>query len=740
MSALVYENRNLFGGKAAVLLELHSAGFRVPPFVVLTTDDITTRVVAESLRPTSLESSQDTQSTRVSLSDLPQVVDRLGFPLAVRSSASVEDGAQASFAGQFSSFLNLSSYQDVESAVRRCHASASSSSVTEYCRRHDVPADSVQMQIIVQRMVQPQLAGVAFTVNPMTGAEEVVIEACTGVADELLAGHEPALPDDHPLVQQYAKEITATALAIQRHYGAPQDIEFAIEDDLLYILQARPITRISFSAAIGEWTNADFRDGGVSSTVCSPLMWSLYDFIWDSTLKGCLSEIKLLSEEFQAGRMFFGRPYWNLGALKQCLVKIPGFVEREFDTDLSVQIDYDGDGIRTPFTLLGLLRILPTAVAIRSFLKKQTASADAYLETQFEPIERRYESLPSDIDSTFRTLIEHDFFAVESSYFRTIFALSLAKMDFKMSFPDADYPSLVAALPDIQHFAPIQKLREMKRTGETDVTSFLREFRHHYRQGLDLRQPRWDEDSAFVEQLLEELPDKVPTDPRPAYEQARAETVQRLPAWKRRSFNRKLDRLRHFVWLREEMRDLSGRMYYIIRRHVLAIAKKRGIGDDIFFMTFREIFDDDRSRVKHNRAIFESYRNFQAPNEIGRRFTFENELPTGALTGIGASPGTVRGRVCLARTVDEAMRASEGEILVCPFTDPGWTPVLNRVAGVVTETGGLLSHAAVICREYGIPAVLGIPSACQRIPDGSTVVLDGSAGHVEVMETEKGNC
>src|SRR5205823_9777491 len=99
-------------------------------------------------------------------------------------------------------------------------------------------------------------------------------------------------------------------------------------------------------------------------------------------------------------------------------------------------------------------------------------------------------------------------------------------------------------------------------------------------------------------------------DPRPAYEAARAAALRQLPMWKRRSFERKLDRLRMFVWLREELRDLSSRMYYFIRRDALEIARRRTIGDDVFFMTFREIFAGDRSQVERNKAIYESYRNF----------------------------------------------------------------------------------------------------------------------------------
>jgi pyruvate,water dikinase len=173
-------------------------------------------------------------------------------------------------------------------------------------------------------------------------------------------------------------------------------------------------------------------------------------------------------------------------------------------------------------------------------------------------------------------------------------------------------------------------------------------------------------------------------------------------------------------------------MYYLIRRHVLAIAERRGLGEDIFFMRFEEIIADDHSSIARRRERYESFRNFKAPNEIGSRFAFAPAPSRGALRGIAASPGSARGVARVARTIEESMRVETGAILVCPYTDPGWTPVLDRVAGVVTETGGLLSHAAVICREYGIPAVLGVPQATARIGDGARVAIHGNEGFVEL--------
>jgi phosphohistidine swiveling domain-containing protein len=690
-------------GKAGVLFDLQAAGFRVPEFFC-------------------------------SPPDLAAAVAALGFPLAVRSAASGEDGMLSSFAGQFRTILNLRSLPEVAQAVSDCRESMRTESVAEYCRHNGVDPDSLQMNVIVQRMIEPELAGVAFTVNPVTGAEEVVIEACEGLGDALLAGHRTPLAADHPLLQRYHPEIEAVARRIQRYFGAPQDVEFAVERGTVYVLQARPITRIAFDPAVGEWTNADYRDGGVSSGACTPIMWSLYEHAFQQALVGYLGEMKVLDDEFQAARMFFGRPYWNLGAVKRCLAKLPGFVERRFDEDLAIEVQYLGPGIQTPVNAVTLIRALPAILAIGRLLNRQEAFNREFLGGAFDALERKYEPMAADVDASFRQLIERDYVTTEVNYFRTIFCASLAKLDFTESFPRADYRQLVAALPEMRHLAPTRAIREMARKGEVDVDGLIRRFRHHSRRELDLSAPRWDEDRPFVEQLVANYRGSAGDDPRTAYEGARRQALADLPWHRRGSFERKLDRLRRFVWLREEMRDLSTRLYYQIRRHLLEIARRRGLGDDIFFMTFREIIADDRSRIERNREIFDSYRNFKAPNEIGMRFPFRPVAPRGGLQGIGASQGVVRGVARIARSVEEAARVEKGAILVCPFTDPGWTVTLDRVAGVVTETGGLLSHAAVICREYGIPAVLAVPGATRRIRDGATIAIDGGRGCVEVIE------
>lgn len=747
-----HNGNSTLGGKAAALAALRDAGFAVPLF-------------------------------EVSPVDLEAACERVGFPLAVRSSATVEDGARTSFAGQFCSVLNVRTVEAAAQAISRVEASARETAVVEYCRRHGIDPAAVRMRVIVQAMVSPVLAGMAFTVNPATGADEVVIEACEGLADELLLGRVTPLERGHEVLKRYRGAIEAVARNIQLFFGCPQDVEFAVDGDgMVWVLQARPVTRIEFGAGIGEWTNADFRDGGVSSAVCSPLMWSLYEVVWEKELKGFLREIRLLKDggrgcggasEWKAGRMFFGRPYWNVGEVKKCLARLPGFVEREFDEDLQIEPGYDGDGVRTPVTLTGVVRALPTLWALGTFFKRHEAVASRWLRRGVEGLEagsavrtmacnagpatsakdRRDGQGPHSgpYEAAFRALIEGGFVRLEGDYFRTIFAASMAKLDLKESFPDADYAALAAGLPAITHMAPLKMMREMKGRGERDIDAILARFAHHGSRGLDIIQPRWDEDRGFVEAVFDRIePADMSGDPSrasrldrrtasatPVFDEARRAMAARLPWWKRGKFERKLARLRRFVWLREEMRDLSSRVYHAIRKLALAVGRQRGIGEDVFFMTFGEVIVDDRSKVQERRLIYDGYRNFAAPNEVvGKRegpgASADGGDARGGLRGIGASRGSVTGVARVAGTAAEAMGVERGAVLVCPFTDPGWTVVLDRVGGVVTEVGGLLSHAAVICREYGIPAVLGVKDATRILRDGQPVTVDGDEGVVRL--------
>ncbi|MBI3780322.1 MAG: hypothetical protein HY278_04580 [candidate division NC10 bacterium] len=727
------------GSKAVSLAELARGGIPVPVTFVLPTR--CTSVPGES------------------------ILEALGGCVAVRSSATAEDLVGVSFAGQFKSFLNIRTVKSLDEAVLECRASAHSEAVRAYCSARGIDASKIRMAVIIQRMVNAEVAGVLFTVHPVNGSEdEMLIEGCAGLADELLAGHRSGvqIPVRHGratnksdlLSQEQVQQLIEIGRRIQELKGAPQDIEWAIEHGRLYILQARPITRLCFAGIDGEWTNADFRDGGVSSDVVTPLVWSLYQCIWERALKGYLRELRLLDGDFEAARVFYGRPYWNLGAVKRCVMKLPGFVEREFDRDLAVQPKYSGDGARTPVNLWNILKAIPTVLAARRVFKAQEArdhelmGSDFWQQFDFDPRSISDHALVG----RFKDLLEVAYLAVEENYFRTIFCASIAKLDLKSSIDGlpVSYCGLVGGLDGLRHFECVQELWQMANHTTVTLDSFLLHYGYHSRRELDLRIPRWSEEAEFIEAMVGKLvgaesPEELNRRQRVQFTEEFERAKRLFAPWRRRGFEKKLARLRKYLWLREQMRDLSTRIYALIRRFALEIGRRaaaagymRSAGD-VFYLTYREIYEalavSRQATVQQRRDYEQMYRNFVPPNEVGRGFALAPVENHGhRLMGIGCSTGVTSGRVRVVTTLENSGSLERGDVLVCPFTDPGWTPLLNIAGAVVTETGGLLSHAAVICREYGIPAVLNVAGATRILRDGQVVRVDGENGYVDLSE------
>ena len=171
--------------------------------------------------------------------------------------------------------------------------------------------------------------------------------------------------------------------------------------------------------------------------------------------------------------------------------------------------------------------------------------------------------------------------------------------------------------------------------------------------------------------------------------------------------------------------------------------------DDIFFLTLYEIDDiiasdswptrdkDLVTVVSQRRAAFDYWQTIVAPAALGPGgIPLPDPEPTDPLLqGLPASAGRVRGTARLVRSLDEASRLSEGDILVAQGTDPGWTPIFPLVSGLVIEIGGQLSHGAIIAREYGVPAAINVPGAMHFIQDGQTIEVDGTSGRVYLNVT-----
>ncbi len=850
--------RGEIGSKAAGLALLTREGFHVPRAFCLSTaayeeflenlprkgKELLKRVQNSQEEEGELEELREIMLT----GDLPRLVLEAlelawcklgGVPVAVRSSGTMEDLEEASFAGQYETFLEVTDLEAVVDSVRRCWVSAWNNRVLGYCQRNGLPLKQLSMAVILQQMVQPRVSGVLFTLHPQTGRDdEMLAEAVPGLGEALVSGrvnpsryvlewHSGKLKEkmgqgDEILSSGELQELGQMGRDLHALLGAPQDVEWSFDlDGHLWALQTRPITRIGYAPGLGEWTTADFRDGGVSSSVVSPFMWSLYDRIWHGTLPAYVHEIRLLPDELKSdlewGRVFFGRPYWNVGAVKRCLANAPGFNEREFDSDLSIEITYEGDGLTVPMTVTGALKALPSLLALYGGFRKCMSWIRRFHQEFWHDaalFQRPHLARLTDgeLAVLYDRLLNGLYVETESAYFRTIYNTSNAKLVFKESFDSVNrmangefsWLNLMLGLRNLSHLRPVTALWDLAASIEkrpllkqavakadpVDLPSlleglpesdrleqFLLTYGYHGTRELDILRPRWREQPREVYSTLQKLvlefdPKRDPRVLNEAQhrryleERTKLETfLRQQPGWRWvpgrvTRFLAGLQRVRKFCWWREEMRDLSTRAYDLVRRYTVEVGRRvraKGVldqADDLFFLRHQEALDllagrldasKARALVVKNRRYCRAWRNFKNPNEIGDRYQWRRKATRPpqtsgeheVLQGVACSPGRVRATARVIRSLDESNRVNGGDALITLFTDPGWTPLLGRVGAVVTETGGLLSHAAVISREYGLPAVLAVPGATEKIPDGAMIIVDGDRGLVEILAEEE---
>ncbi len=817
---------NTLGNKARSLFEMQNLGLHVPPFFTLDTTFYT-----KFLRNSGQGPSEE---------DKALIAEKLksigGDRWIVRSSSTKEDSVHHSFAGLFESYPDLTSIDQVYHAIKACWESGCSDRVTSYCERFHINPTHIKMAVVVQQYIEADVAGVLFTTHPTTGNDkEMLIEACRGAGERLVSGEvNPSRyrvswfgacsvisGEENDNVYLTPTQLAALRQAghkLQAHYGKPQDIEFVFKNNELFIVQSRPITKLQFGRELGEWTTADFRDGGVSSSVVSPLMWSLYSTVFSSSLPEYFQDIKLIDEiqakETSWFQVFYGRPYWNLKAVKEIMMSLPDFNERNFDQDLSIPATYSDNGRTTPVTLKGVWRALPVLRALNIEFAQQLRRSEKLL-TNFAQIEARHLNLKLDTlsDQAFYAHLEQllkDQFHVESEYFKTIYNASNAKLEFMGALknyrkicPNLEYVHLISDLGESSATLPAKELHEMAacfrnelnlhaladlierhKTVELSdlkalpselakaIENFVKRHYYHSERELDLRVPRWIENCRFICTTLktlieaENLPhySELQTHKTETYENAlnllkeahRNTWMNLMPGSLQSSLN-KLNRVRRFLWLREELRCLSTRMYYFIRQAAIELARRKNIPVDphslskslIFYCSHTDLLQlasDELSleeflvRAQQNMDYSHGFENYSNPNEIGYRYNgltshprsgASHEAPT--LQGIGCSAGKIKAKARVITDISQSFRLKSGEILVTHFTDPGWTPLFSLASGVICETGGLLSHAALISREYGIPSVLNVKDATKAIKDGQEIEIDGTCGEVYLV-------
>jgi pyruvate,water dikinase len=280
---------------------------------------------------------------------------------------------------------------------------------------------------------------------------------------------------------------------------------------------------------------------------------------------------------------------------------------------------------------------------------------------------------------------------------------------------------------------------------------------------IDITRPRWSERPAtLVPILLGNIKNFEPGAAQRRFEQGlqqarkkQEELLERLRALpdgeaKAEATRRMIDRVRGFIGYREYPKYGMVKRYFVYKQALLGEAERlvqAGVlrdEEDIFYLTFQELQDVVRKQrvddklVRQRKDAFRSHQALTPPRVLtsdgeGLSGSYRrDDLPASALVGLPVSAGTVEGR---ARIVVDMQQADlePGDILVTPYTDPSWTPLFVAIGGLVTEVGGLMTHGAVIAREYGLPAVVGVEHATHLIRDGQRIRVNGTDGYVQIL-------
>lgn len=838
----------LVGGKAANLGEMTRLRLPVPRGFCVTT------AAYERMRPTPGAVADAGLSAEVEEA-IVSAWERQGARLsyAVRSSATAEDLPNASFAGQHATFLNIRGQEALLEAVRFCWASLFSDRATVYRAQHEVDHEPVAMAVLIQEFVPAAVSGVLFTADPVTGdADRIIIEATWGLGEALVSGK--VSPDrivldkqslrvlsydiadkpletvpgpaggvrEQPVAEQRrrapclgertARRLGKLACRVERAFGVPQDIEWAVNQGRVVLLQSRPITTLSPVAEQDRtvWSNVNV--GEVMPGVITPLSWSVIDRCVGLLFAPILNRLGVHLDDTPWFGLVAGRMYANVSTFVRIIRAVPGrmdlnemFGGQQGKTAAAAAVAILE---KTPpasrsrkLRMLSRLTVLALWLVAHSsmktgnrFVSNLRRRMDEFARTDLStmPEEELLPFAQSIIRVTLGVTTAATHALVGITYMTALLRLARAwlgdeegaianrlvsvagGMDsaeagldwWRLAAWAHEHAPVARALMAAEGFAAVQE----RLTSAPEGREFLCRwddfmFRHgHHAQGeLDVHNPRWSETPDHVLDLLRSyLRNMGRVDP-VAFRRQCAEERERLLADCRKRLRNPLKRLalsalvtraQQGLALRENFKSQAVRLLAVVRRALVELGRRlarRGVladADDLFFLSLEEIEPVRRGEAPFDvaetmaarKAEYARNQALHPPPVIVGRYDPSAALPdapvgpTETMRGLAVSPGVVTGpaRVILRADTDE--RVLPGEILVAPFTDPGWTPHFLTAAGIVMEMGGMLSHGCIVARELGIPAVANVGPATTLIRTGQMIQVDGNRGVVALLD------
>lgn len=740
--------------------------------------------------------------------------------VAVRSSATAEDGVDFSAAGQYATVLNVEGEDEFEAALKSCIDSLNSETAKSYSGFF-ADAKSREMSIVVQKMVEASAAGVSFTCDPVTMQKSVLIEAVQGLGEALVSGYARSESYCFPIIEADGQEkpdaaaataggdilgrdtaldIAAQSLNAKRHFGVQLDLEWAISPtgEIVW-LQARPITTLD-EAGIDELDCKEFAEDMVFTTcnigemlpgAVTPLSLSTSVASIDNGLREMLvtaGAYKNLKELPKGACItsFSNHLFFKLTAIYKMAVSIVGANKSDVEASIC------GKKLDTPdlpWPKQATLRRAFNAIGYFKFLLSRNKARKKIDKTvdkiKIEPCDDLAEFYDR-IDKSLYLLDEATLYHYITSAHSGAMSSALLRILAGEEENDKEARELLAALlEDIDDIESVDILRSMRRLAQevlkvrpdaagmtaeelqafiaadngevkSAYDAFISRHGHRAIREAELRSKSWEQDIAgLMENVLTVIKSGAEEGEKPAsrLEENMAKALEGKKGALKTAVKYLAGQARAGVYNREYTKSRFVRAIDRFKVAYSALADRLVTAgalpdpDLIYFLSHEEIGDMIKNRrakyvkvaLRRRRLLDEQSKVRYKDVYIGKPEPIKAEelvCENGeVLTGAPISRGEVQGVARVVRSVDDAKKLQEGEIMVACFTDIGWSPYYSVIGGLITEVGSALSHGAVVAREYALPLVVNVDNATNRIKTGDIISLNGNCGTVTILET-----
>ncbi|MEU0878348.1 rifamycin-inactivating phosphotransferase [Lentzea sp. NPDC005914] len=587
-------------------------------------------------------------------------------------------------------------------------------------------------------------------------------------------------------------ELAELGRRIEEHFGRPQDIEWCLADDGFQIVQSRPITTLFPVPEVDDGDNHVYVSVG-HQQMMTDAMTPLGLSVWQLTTMRPMAEAGgrlfvdvtpiLAAPVSRAGFLEVSGKSDPLvrDALETVLARdgfvpllpadspglpIPGVAPSTIDTD--------------PAIVTGLISRSEESIAAVKLAVAEKSGPELldFILEDFQELRRilfdplSHQAIMAGMQTTWwlndhlqEWLGEKNAADVltQSVPHNVTSEMGLALLDVADAL--RPHPEVVAFLQEAEDDTFLDRLPEVAGGGQARdaIVAYLDRYGMRCVGEIDITRPRWSEHpGTLLPMLLTNIRNFEPGAGARRFEQGRQEAaakeqevLERLRALpdgeqKAEETKRMIDRVRTYTGYREYPKYGMVSRYFVYKQALLREAERLvragvlGEKEDIYFLRFQELQEVVRTQVAdpdliaRRKDAFRSYQALTPPRVLtsdGETISGSyrrDDLPAGAIVGLPVSAGTIEGRARVVLDVADA-DLEPGDILVTAFTDPSWSPLFVAIAGLVTEVGGVMTHGAVIAREYGLPAVVGVENATRLIQDGQRIRVHGTDGYIEII-------